>query len=476
MSCFYNEAVPSAHMFFKSNIIQRIRQFWLASELGIMQRRCERRMLLLASFVMLVMGAGWGLFFGIARQWHLVALDLVLVIGALLVVTLTRRDRVRGASIVLFVVLFFVVSVIALVFDVPNARVPRSTHFYLLPLGAAALLAFRSDSFWLRHGVALGCLLAFGLLAGTQETPLPGYALSDTVRMGGVWVQIAASLVTLYALLHIMQNEVANRPDLENDLRQAIGRKQLQLHFQPQLNADGHIVGAEALLRWNHPRLGIVMPGEFIELAEQTGLILPIGLWVLQGACAQLRVWGGQSRMRHLRLAVNISPSQFRQLDFVPQVLALIERYQIDASRLELELTESMLVHDMEDIIAKMSVLRAAGVSLSLDDFGTGYSSLNYLKCLPLNCLKIDQSFVRDVSNNPGDAAIVRMVLALGQSLNLEVIAEGVETEAQRQFLLDNGCAVFQGYLFSHALPANDFQDYVRRHGAPTGVLATSPR
>ena len=229
-------------------------------------------------------------------------------------------------------------------------------------------------------------------------------------------------------------------------------------------------------MRWNHPRLGIVMPGEFIELAEQTGLILPIGLWVLQGACAQLRVWGGQSRMRHLRLAVNISPSQFRQLDFVPQVLALIERYQIDASRLELELTESMLVHDMEDIIAKMSVLRAAGVSLSLDDFGTAYSSLNYLKCLPLNCLKIDQSFVRDVSNNPGDAAIVRMVLALGQSLNLEVIAEGVETEAQRQFLLDNGCAVFQGYLFSHALPANDFQDYVRRHGAPTGVLATSPR
>ena len=468
MSCFYNEAVPLANMLFKSNIIQRIRLFWLASELGIMQRRRERRMLLLASFVMLLMGAGWGLFFGIARQWLLVALDLVLVVGGLSVMALTQRDRVRAASIVLFVILFFVVSVIALVFDVPNAQVPRSTHFYLLPLGAAALLAFRSDRFWLRHGVALCCLLAFGLLAGTHETPLPGYALSDTVRMGGVWVQIAASLVTLYALLHIMQNEVANRTELENDLRQAIGQKQLQLHYQPQLNADGLVVGAEALLRWNHPRLGIVMPGQFIELAEQTGLILPIGLWVLQGACAQLRVWGDQSRMRHLRLAVNISPSQFRQLDFVPQVLALIDRYQIDASRLELELTETMLVHDMEDIIAKMSVLRASGVTLSLDDFGTGYSSLNHLRRLPLNCLKIDQSFVRDVMSNPGDAAIVRMVLALGQSLNLEVIAEGVETEGQRQFLIENGCALFQGYLFSRALPVNDFQDYARRHTAPT--------
>ena len=454
------------HMFFKSNFIQRIRLFWLASELGIMQRRRERRMLLLASFVMLVMGAGWGLFFGIARKWNLVALDLVLVIGGLSVMALTQRDRVRSASIVLFVVLFFVVSVIALVFDVPSAQVPRSTHFYLLPLGAAALLAFRADSFWLRHGVALGSLLTFGLLAGTLDAPFPAYALSDTVRMGGVWVQIAVSLLTLYALLHIMQNEATSRTGLESDLRQAIGQKQLQLHYQAQMDADGHVVGAEALLRWNHPRLGTVMPDEFIGLAEQTGLILPIGSWVLQVACAQLSVWADQSKMRHLRLAVNISPSQFRQIDFVPQVLALIERYQIEASRLELELTETMLVHDMEDIIEKMTALRAAGVSLSLDDFGTGYSSLNYLKRLPLNCLKIDQSFVRDVLGTASDASIVRMVLALGQSLNLQVVAEGVETEAQHQFLLDNGCTLFQGYLFGHAVPINDFQDYVRRHTA----------
>lgn len=452
----------------KASLIDRIRQFWLAAELGIMQRRRERRMLLLASFVMLLMGFGWGIFFSAKQQWSLVALDLVLVVGALIVMALTRRDQVRVASIALFGVLFFVVSVIALVFDVPNAQVPRSTHFYLLPLGVAALLAFRSDNFWLRHGVALLCLLAFGLLAGTHESPLPGHALSDTVRMGGVWVQIAAALLTLYALLHIMQNEVASRTELEDDLRLALKQKELQVHYQPQLNADGLVIGAEALLRWVHPRRGTVMPGQFIELAEQTGLILPIGLWVLQVACAQLSVWKDQSRMRHLRLAVNISPSQFKQIDFVPQVLSLIERYKIDASRLELELTETMLVHDMADIVEKMSALRASGVSLSLDDFGTGYSSLNYIKRLPLNCLKIDQSFVRDVIGNPSDAAIVRMVLALGKSLNLEVVAEGVETEGQRQFLIDNGCALFQGFLFSHALPIHDFQDYARRHTAPT--------
>ena len=451
----------------KSTLIQRIGHFWLASELGMVQRRRERRMLLLTSFMMLLMGSGWGVFFGLKQQWSLVELDLALIAAALVVTTLTWRDRVRAASIVLFVVFFGVVCVIALVFDVPNAQLPRSTHFYLLPLCVAALLAFRTESFWLRHGVALCCLLAFGLLAGTQETPLPGYALSDTVRMGGVWVQIGASLLTLYALLHIMQNEVANRTELEDDLRRALGQNELHLHYQPQTNADGLVVGAEALLRWNHPRRGLVLPGEFIELAEQTGLILPIGLWVLQAACAQLSVWADQSRMRPLRLAVNISPSQFRQIDFVPQVLSLIDRYQIDASCLELELTETMLVHDMEDIIAKMSVLRANGVTLSLDDFGTGYSSLNHLRRLPLNCLKIDQSFVRDVIDNPSAAAIARMVLALGQSLNLEVIAEGVETEGQRQFLLDNGCALFQGYLFSHALPVNDFQDYVQRHNTP---------
>jgi diguanylate cyclase len=453
-------------MLLKVSVIQRIRQYWLASEVGMVQRRRERRTLLLASFVMLLMGSSWAVLFGILQQWSLVSLDLVLIIGALLVMWLTRRDRVRSASIVLFVVLFFVVCAIALVFDVPSVQAPRSTHFYLLPLAIAALLAFRTDNFLLRHGAALACLLAFGLLSGMAQSPFPGYALPDSVRRFGVWVQIAAALLTLYALLHIMLNEATSRSALEGDLQHALEHQQFALYYQPQLNADGRVIGAEALLRWLHPKRGIVLPGEFIELAEQTGLILPIGQWVLQVACAQLKFWAASDDLRALRLAVNISPSQFRQLEFVPQVLALIERYEIDASRLELELTETMLVQDMDDIIDKMSALRAIGVTLSLDDFGTGYSSLNYVKRLPLNYLKIDQSFVRDVLTNPSDATIAKMVVTLGQNLGLGVIAEGVETEGQRQFLIDNGCTLFQGYLFSRALPSRDFETFVKRRSS----------
>jgi EAL domain-containing protein (putative c-di-GMP-specific phosphodiesterase class I) len=217
-------------------------------------------------------------------------------------------------------------------------------------------------------------------------------------------------------------------------------------------------------LRWQHPRRGLVSPGDFIALAEQTGLILPIGQWVMEVACAQLQVWSSYRTTRHLSLAVNISQTQFRQSDFVNQVLGLIDRYNIDASRLELELTESILVNDVQDIIDKMSALRERGVKFSLDDFGTGFSSLSYLKRLPLNKLKIDQSFVRDILVDAHDAAIVRTVIALGQSLELAVLAEGVESEGQRQFLLENGCELYQGYLYSPALPIAAFNSFVLQH------------
>jgi EAL domain-containing protein (putative c-di-GMP-specific phosphodiesterase class I) len=204
------------------------------------------------------------------------------------------------------------------------------------------------------------------------------------------------------------------------------------------------------------------MPGEFIELAEQTGQILPIGQWVLRQACAQLGRWSAQTDCQHLYMAVNISQLQFRQTDFVAQVMDAMDAQRIDPRRLELEMTESMLAEDLPDIIAKMTAIRTRGVMFSLDDFGTGYSSLTYLKRMPLNQLKIDQSFVRDVLTDPSDASIVRTVIALGHELGLTVMAEGVETEAQRQFLVESGCRLFQGYLFSPALPIDAFNAYVR--------------
>jgi EAL domain-containing protein (putative c-di-GMP-specific phosphodiesterase class I) len=203
------------------------------------------------------------------------------------------------------------------------------------------------------------------------------------------------------------------------------------------------------LLRWQHPTKGLIPPMQFIPLAEDTGLILPIGRMVLDTACRQIKAWASVPYARHLEIAVNVSARQFRQVDFVEQVFDALRSAGAEPSRLKLELTESLLVENVEDIIDKMMRLKEGGVGFSLDDFGTGYSSLAYLKRLPLEQLKIDQSFVRDILTDPNDAAIVRTIIALGQSLGLNVIAEGVETAAQRDFLQENGCASYQGYYFS---------------------------
>ncbi|MDD2841413.1 MAG: EAL domain-containing protein [Tolumonas sp.] len=251
-----------------------------------------------------------------------------------------------------------------------------------------------------------------------------------------------------------MQAIITSRAELENDLREGIRQQQLQLHYQPQVDANGQITGAEALVRWQHPLRGMISPAEFIPLAEESGLILALGDWVLYEACQQLRRWTEQPALAHLSLAVNISARQIHQPDFVDQILATIHNADITPGSLKLELTESLLLEDTEDIIHKMTALKACGVGFSLDDFGTGYSSLAYLKRLPLDQLKIDQSFVRDLLTDPNDAAIASTIVTLAQSMGLNVIAEGVETEAQRQRLEELGCYAYQGYLFGRPAPA----------------------
>ncbi len=250
-----------------------------------------------------------------------------------------------------------------------------------------------------------------------------------------------------------MQAAVAARAALEIDLRHGLQNQALFPHYQPVVDAQGRLMGVEALARWQHPQRGMVSPAEFIALAERTGLILELGLQILRSACQQLVAWAARPETARLTMSVNVSAYQFRQPDFVAQVLAVIEETGANPYRIKLELTESLLLSDVEDIIARMYELKAFGLDFSLDDFGTGYSSLSYLKRLPLDQLKIDQSFVRDVLTDPNDAAIVRTILALAQSMDLQAVAEGVETEGQRQFLLDNGCTVFQGYLFGRPGP-----------------------
>ena len=266
-----------------------------------------------------------------------------------------------------------------------------------------------------------------------------------------------------------MQAAVTARAALELDMRVGLAQGQFELYYQPQID-HGRITGAEALLRWRHPLNGFISPAHFIPLAEDTGLILPLGEWVLQAACKRLAFWARQPDLAALSLAVNVSPRQFHQTGFVPQVLASLAGSGADGRQLKLEMTESLLLQDVEDTIDKMGQLKAYGVGFSLDDFGTGYSSLSYLKRLPLDQLKIDQSFVRDVLTDPNDAAIARTVVALGTSLGLRVIAEGVETEAQRDFLARNNCHAWQGYLLSPPVPVADFEALVRKtNAAPDG-------
>ncbi len=259
-----------------------------------------------------------------------------------------------------------------------------------------------------------------------------------------------------------MQAAVSTRSALEADLRRGLHDKELVLYYQPVVDGKGRLLGAEALVRWMHPQRGLVSPAEFIPLAEQTGLILPIGQWVLEAACAQLVAWSRSALTRQFFLSVNVSVRQFRQPDFVEQVLSALHVSGANPERLKLELTESLLLADVEDVIARMEHLRRYGVGFSLDDFGTGYSSLSYLKRLPLDQLKIDQGFVRDLQTDPNDAAIVRTILALAQSLDLAVVAEGVETTGQLEFLKRHGCNAYQGYLFGRPMPAQVLERALR--------------
>ena len=251
-----------------------------------------------------------------------------------------------------------------------------------------------------------------------------------------------------------MQAVVSARAALEADMRAALAQGEFSLHYQPQVRHNGEIIGVEALARWTHPGKGNISPAEFIPVAEDTGLILTLGRWVLHTACLMLAQWKRNPRLLHLTMAVNVSSRQFRSTTFVDDVSRILAVTGAPAKRLKLELTESVLVEDVEDIIGTMEALRLMGVNFSLDDFGTGYSSLSYLKRMPLQQIKIDQSFVRDLLSDPNDAAIVDTIVALSAALGLDVIAEGVESLDQREMLLEAGCMTFQGYLYSRPLTA----------------------
>ncbi|MFL6718453.1 MAG: EAL domain-containing protein [Burkholderiaceae bacterium] len=333
--------------------------------------------------------------------------------------------------------------------DIAGDAVTAATHAELVVRKVLAGFTRRFDL----NGVAYHC------------TPSVGVALFDQ-HIGDVEELLKQADLAMYNAKAMgrntacffdpdMQSAINARVALERELRAALNQHQFELHYQPQVDIAGTVMGYEALIRWRHPQHGLVYPQAFIPLAEETGIIRGIGSWVLQSACRQLASWSAQPDHAHLTVSVNVSAGQFGHPEFMQQVLAAIASAGADPHLLKLELTESVMVKNPDDTIAKMAGLREHGIRFALDDFGTGYSSLSYLKRLPLNQIKIDQSFVRDVLADTNDAAIVRTILALGQILGLEVIAEGVELEAQRDFLARHGCHGYQGYLFGRARKAD---------------------
>jgi EAL domain-containing protein (putative c-di-GMP-specific phosphodiesterase class I) len=253
-----------------------------------------------------------------------------------------------------------------------------------------------------------------------------------------------------------LQSALRSRSTMVQEMRQGIENHNFILYYQTQVDMARRVTGVEALIRWQHPKRGMISPGEFIPLAESTDLILPLGNWVLETACKQLVSWADQAATRDLTIAVNVSARQLRQINFTDQVLDIVKATGANPQRLKLEITESLLLDNVEDTIIKMTRLKWLGIGFSLDDFGIGYSSLSYLKRLPLDQLKIDQSFVRDILTDPNDATIARTILSLGLSLGLNVMAEGVETQEQLDFLSAQGCTAFQGYLFARPAPVNE--------------------
>jgi len=261
----------------------------------------------------------------------------------------------------------------------------------------------------------------------------------------------------------VMQHKVTSHAAMENDLSHAIAQQQLQLFYQMQVDINHRPLGAEALLRWFHPERGLVLPSLFIPIAEESTLILEIGHWVLDTACRQLSIWAQSDQTRDLTLAVNVSAKQFAVPDFVDQVADVLKTHKVNPARLKLELTESVMLEDMSSTVEKMHALKALGVGLAMDDFGIGYSSLSYLKQLPLDQLKIDQGFVQGITKDGSDAMLVQTIIDLATNFRLNVIAEGVETQAQLTFLKHHECMAFQGFLFGKALPVNEFERLLHR-------------
>ncbi|MCY0146271.1 EAL domain-containing protein [Hoeflea sp. G2-23] len=422
-----------------------------------------------ASVLIIAIGLAWAAFFTWSQQWSLVTADLVLVSVAAAGWWLLSSGRLNAALIVTQLSLLVFIIFYALMFDIPSESYPRNTHLYLLDIALLGFINHLRDTSKIQLAIIAACICAFIVLASTHYALPFAQPISDDIRANGIWVNSILTAGILCGGIYALQREFTRPKGLALELCNAVHRGEMQLYFQPQIDDVGTIHGAEALLRWQHPQRGQIPPGDFIPVAEEAGLMPLLGGWVLKEACRTLAIWSDDPVLSKLTLAVNVSASQFQIEGFESSVLEYVGFYRIDPTLLQLELTESVLVHDLAPTVAKMERLRATGISIALDDFGTGYSSLSYLRRLPLDQLKIDRSFVKESLESERGAALVKSIVQLGIDLGFVVLAEGIETPAQHAFLLDCGCHEFQGYLFGRPMRETDFAAHVQQ---ATGAAA----
>ena len=422
-----------------------------------------KAILLGAAIIISALGTGWCIGFMIAGKPVLAGLHVAMAGSGILMLWLIARGRLRTTALLAAHILPVFVATFCLFDNVPPG-LPRATHLHFLPVAVGCYFVFRQQGVYLKFVIPAACLAAF-LAFGNMPLAIRDSALIIPPGAAeiAVWANSITALCGLVLTVVFMNADLTVRRRMEDEMRRAIVNGEFVLHYQPQIHGDGHVIGAEALVRWNHPEKGHIAPGNFIPLAEETGLIVPIGNWVLRAACHQLAHWEGRTETRHLTIAVNVSASQFRQPDFVHNVAEIVRLSGARPSHLKLELTESMFIDNIDATVAKMKALRELGIVWSLDDFGTGYSSLSVLHRFPLGQIKIDQAFVRDMLTNKSNMVIIEAIIALAGKLGLQVIAEGIETVDQLERLREAGCQAYQGYLFSPPKDISAFETFLSR-------------
>jgi len=408
-------------------------------------------------FICIIFCLFWTIYFAFTQMWVIVYMDICFTLISIFSFFLIYINRISAGILLSQAVLLVFPVVFCLFFDVATPDRPRVAHLFL-PAGAIlGYLNYRREPSFLQIVLILlsiGCFIFFSGSSFTLDSAIP---LSEDIRDHGGWIATCVATLMICISIYTMQLEIQIESSMEHNLRLALTKQQFELFYQPQVNSSEKLIGAEALLRWHHPVLGYIPTKEFIPAAATFGLMPEIGEWVLAQACKVLQDWSKKEETKDLTLSINISADHFMQSNFEHMVIGLVQRYDINPSRLILEITENIALNNCASMIEKMHFLSKHGIQLSLDDFGTGYSSLSYLQKMPIKQIKIDRSFVQAALDDKRSNKLVTGIIKIGLDLNLRVLVEGIETAEQFSAFKSNGCTEFQGYLWGCPMSLNDF-------------------